>query len=101
ILSEDRNAQLLDFASYHDVVSFFAFTGFAFGAFFIGWIIVLYDTKMPKLFGVYGIIGPPTMLFIFLYTMEALWEWLLLFSILLWIMPLIFMVLRIPELRLR
>jgi hypothetical protein len=101
ILSEDRNAQLLDFASYHDVVSFFAFTGFAFGAFFLGWIIVLYDTKIPKIFGIYGIIGPSTMLFVFLYTMEALWEWILLFSILLWIIPLIFMIFRIPELRLK
>jgi hypothetical protein len=99
IFSEDRNAPLLDFASYHDVVSFFSFTGFAFGAFFIGWIIVLYNTKIPKLFGTYGIIGPPTMLFIFLFTREALWEWILLFSILLWIIPLIFMILRMSELR--
>jgi hypothetical protein len=99
IFSEDRNGPLLDFASYHDVVSFFSFAGFAFGAFFIGWIIILYDTKLPKLFGIYGIIGPPTMLFIFLYTMEALWEWILLFSILLWIIPLIIMVLQKPELK--
>ena len=99
IFSEDRNGPLLDFASYHDVVSFFSFTGFAFGAFFIGWIVVLYNTKIPKLFGIYGIIGPPTMLFIFLFTREALWEWILLFSILLWIIPLIFMILRTSELR--
>ena len=99
IFSEDRNAPLLDFASYHDVVSFFSFTGFAFGAFFIGWIVVLYNTKIPKIFGIYGIIGPPTMLIIFLYAMEALWEWILFFSILLWIIPLIFMILRMSELR--
>ncbi len=99
IFSEDRNYPLLDFASYHDVFSFFSFTGFALGAFFIGWIIVLYDTKIPKLFGIYGIIGPPSMLFAFLYTMEALWEWILLFSILLWIIPLVFMIMQKSELR--
>ncbi|MCK4687281.1 MAG: DUF998 domain-containing protein [Candidatus Lokiarchaeota archaeon] len=99
IFSEDRNNPLLDFASYHDVFSFFSFTGFALGAFFIGWIIVLYDTKIPKLFGIYGIIGPPIMLFAFLFTMEALWEWILLFSILLWIIPLVFMIFRKSELR--
>ncbi len=99
IFSEDRNPPLLDFANFHDVFSFFSFAGFAFGAFFIGWIIVLYDMKIPKLFGIYGIMGPPTMLFIFLFTMEALWEWILLFSILLWILPLIIMIMRKPELR--
>ena len=94
IFSEDRNYPLLDFASFHDVFSFFSFTGFALGAFFIGWIIVLYETNLPKLFGIYGIIGPVSMLFTFLYTMEALWEWILLFSILLWIIPLVFLILR-------
>lgn len=101
IFSEDRNAPLLYFASYHDVFSFFTFTGFALAAFFIGWIIVLYDTKVPKLFGIYGIIGPPSMLFAFLYTIEALWEWILLFSILLWIIPLVFMILLKTDLRIK
>ncbi|MFX1316964.1 MAG: hypothetical protein ACFE9T_13970, partial [Promethearchaeota archaeon] len=52
IWSEDRNYDLLDFAGYHDVFSFFSFAGFALGAFFIGWIIVLYDMKINKIFGV-------------------------------------------------
>ncbi|MFX1567076.1 MAG: DUF998 domain-containing protein [Promethearchaeota archaeon] len=99
IFSEDRNYPLLDFASFHDVFSFFSFTGFALGAFFIGWIVLLYDTKIPKLFGIYGIIGPVSILFAFLYTMEALWEWILLFSILLWIIPLVFLMLRKSELK--
>ena len=84
------------------LVSFHSFlSGFALGAFFIGWIIVLYDTKISKLFGIYGIIGPPSMLFAFLYTMEALWEWILLFSILLWIIPLVFIIMQKTELRLK
>jgi len=97
IFSEDRNYPLLYFASFHDVFSFFSFTGFALGAFFIGWIIVLYETKISKLFGIYGIFGPISMLFAFLYTMEALWEWILLFSILLWIIPLVLLILRKSE----
>ncbi|MHA2122619.1 MAG: hypothetical protein ACW990_15560 [Promethearchaeota archaeon] len=92
IWSEDRNYELLDFAGFHDVFSFFTFAGFSFGAFFIGWIILLYDTKIPKLFGIYGIVGPFTTLIIFLLTMEPLTEWILLFSILLWIIPLSLMV---------
>jgi hypothetical protein len=99
IFSEDRNPPLLDFASFHDFFSFFSFAGFAFGAFFIGWIIVLYDVKIPKLFGIYGIIAPSSMLFAFLFTMEALWEWILLFSIFLWIIPLTLMIMLKPELR--
>jgi hypothetical protein len=51
IWSEDRNYELLDFAGFHDVFSFFAFAGFSFGAFFIGWIILLYDTKIPLMRG--------------------------------------------------
>jgi uncharacterized membrane protein len=92
------NYPLLDFAGYHDVFSFFSFAGFALGAFFIGWIIVLYDTKISKLFGIYGIIGPIAMFFAFLLTMEALWEWILLFSILLWIIPLSLMMMLKKEL---
>ncbi|MFW9968902.1 MAG: DUF998 domain-containing protein [Candidatus Odinarchaeota archaeon] len=99
IFSEDRNYQLLSFASIHDVFSFFSFAGFAGAAFFIGWIIVLYNTKIPKFFGIYGIIGPPSMLLTFLFTMEALWEWILLFSILFWIIPLTLMIIQKPELR--
>ncbi len=98
IFSEDRNYALLDFASYHDVVSFFAFGGFALAAFFLGWIIVLYDTKIPKILGIYGVIGPLAMFIIFLITMEPLIKWCLLFSILIWIIPLCLIIMLKPEL---
>ena len=52
-----------------------------------------------KLLGIYGIIGLPGMLFAFLFTMEALWEWILLFSILLWIISLVFLVLRKSDIK--
>lgn len=88
IFSEDRNFPVLDFASIHDIVSFFAFGGFSLGAFFLGWLILLYKTKISKILGIYGIIGPISMFFAFLLTMEPLIEWGLLFSILIWIIPL-------------
>ena len=97
IFSEDRNFSLLDFASYHDVVSFLAFGGFSLGAFFVGWIVVLYNVKIPKIFGIYGIIGPLTMFIAFLITMDPLIEWCLLFSILVWIIPLCLMLMLKPE----
>ena len=97
IFSEDRNAPLMDFASYHDVVSFLAFGGFSLGAFFLGWLVLLYHTKIPKILGIYGIIAPVTMFVTFLITMEPLIEWCLLFSILIWIIPLSLILLINPE----
>ncbi len=98
IFSEDRNFPVLDFASIHDIVSFFAFGGFSLGAFFLGWLVLLYNTKIPKILGIYGIIVPISMFFAFLLTMEPLIEWCLLFSILIWIMPLCLLVMQKPEL---
>jgi len=83
IFSEDRN-----FYNLHSITSSLAFGGFTLGAFFMGWTIVLYDTKIPKILGIYGIIGPFTTIIIFLLISNPLWEWLLLFSILAWIIPL-------------
>lgn len=69
-----------------------AFGGFVAGAFFWGLIILLYDTKIPKLIGLYGLIGPITCvglagaIFLFIPILLPLIEWLLLFSIILWLM---------------
>ncbi|MFW9990182.1 MAG: hypothetical protein ACFFC3_16185, partial [Candidatus Odinarchaeota archaeon] len=51
-------------------------------------LIVLYNTKIPKIPGVYGIIGPLTVAIINLIDNTPFLEWLLLFSILAWIIPL-------------
>ncbi|MFW9771949.1 MAG: DUF998 domain-containing protein [Promethearchaeota archaeon] len=83
IFSEDRS-----YFGLHGVMSELAFVGFVLSAFFMGWFIVLYKTRVPKLLGLYGIIVPFTTIIIFLIFSNELWEWLLLFSILLWIIPL-------------
>jgi hypothetical membrane protein len=94
IFSEDR-----DFYNLHTITSSLAFGGFTLGAFFMGWIIVLYNTKIPKLLGIYGIVGPLTTIIIFLLKNNPLWEWLLLFSILAWIIPLSLIVFNKEELK--
>lgn len=73
-----------------------AFGGFVVGAIFWGLIIILYNTKIPKLIGLYGFIGPIIFvglagaIFIFNPVFLPLIEWLLLFSILLWFLLLFF-----------
>ncbi len=82
IFSEDRN-----FFGLHGLTSELAFGGFTLNAFFTGWFIIFYKTKVPKLLGAYGVIGPLTFLILFVIISNPLFEWLLLFSILLWLIP--------------
>ncbi|MEJ2293734.1 MAG: DUF998 domain-containing protein [Candidatus Lokiarchaeota archaeon] len=94
IFSEDR-----DYYNLHSITSSLAFGGFILGAFFMGWTIVLYDTKISKLLGIYGLIGPLTTIIIYLLINNPLWEWILLFSILAWIIPLSLIVFTKEELK--
>lgn len=87
IFSEDRS-DILFGAELHAVMSELAFVGFVLSAFFMGWYILLYRTKIPKLLGLYGIVGPLATIIVFLIYNNPLWEWILLFSILAWIIPL-------------
>lgn len=93
IWSGDRDypVPLLGMGS-HGLMSTLAFGGFTFGAFFMGWLIVLYDTEVPKWIGIYGIIGPLGTIILYLIIGGPLWEWILLFSILVWIIPLALMI---------
>ncbi len=72
----------------HGLMSSLAFGGYTFGAFFFGWLILLYETKIPKLIGLYGVVGPLLTLILFMIFGGPLWEWILLFSILAWVIPL-------------
>lgn len=83
IFSEDRN-----FYGLHGLFSELAFGGFAVNAMFTGFFLIFYDTKVPKLLGLYGVVGPMTMIILFIVISNPLFEWLLLFAILLWIIPL-------------
>jgi len=100
IFSADRDFAELSILGEgpHGIMSYLAFGGFAFGAFFMGWLIVLYDTNIPKILGVYAIFGPITVSILNLIESTPLLEWILLFSILIWVIPLSIIVLKNPEL---
>jgi hypothetical protein len=100
IFSADRDYKILSVLGEgpHGIMSYLAFGGFTFGAFFMGWLIVLYNTKIPKILGIYGIFGPLTISIVNLIESTPLLEWLLLFSILIWLIPLSIVVLSKPEL---
>ena len=100
IFSADRNYQSLSILGEgpHNIMSYLAFGGFTFGAFFMGWLIVLYKTKIPKILGIYGIFGPLITAILNLIYSTPLLEWFLLFSLLLWIIPLSLLVLYKPSL---
>lgn len=89
IFSEDRN-----YFGLHGITSVLSFVGFTFGAFFMGWLIVLYAKDIPKSIGIYGIVGPTATIITyqlidtFDIPLTELFEWILLFSILAWIIPL-------------
>lgn len=76
----------------HEICSALAFGGFIFGALFMGLIIVLYDTKIPKGLGIYGILGPLIVAIIYIIggvpPSQPFWEWGMLFAILIWVIPL-------------
>lgn len=93
IFSGDRN-----YFNLHMITSSLAFGGFTLGAFFMGWLIIFYDTKIPKWIGIYGVVGPFSTIIIFLIISNPLWEWILLFSILAWIIPLSLIVFNKKEL---
>jgi hypothetical protein len=90
IFSADRDYDFLSVLGQgpHGIMSYLAFGGFTFAAFFMGWLIVLYKTKIPKILGIYGIFGPLIVAILNLIDSTPLLEWMLLFSILLWIIPL-------------
>ncbi len=89
IFSADR-----DFFNMHNYTSTLAFGGFILATFFMGWLIILYRTGISKIIGVYGVFGPLTVAIIYLVIQEIdspldkLFEWMMLFAILAWIIPL-------------
>ncbi|MFX1375361.1 MAG: DUF998 domain-containing protein [Promethearchaeota archaeon] len=103
IFSADRDYECLSILGEgpHSIMSYLAFGGFTFGAFFMGWLIVLYNTNIPKILGIYSIFGPLITAILNLIESTPLLEWLLLISILIWIIPLSIIILSKPEINLR
>jgi hypothetical membrane protein len=100
IFSADRDYEFLSLLGEgpHGIMSYLAFGGFTFGAFFMGWLVVLYKTGIPKILGIYGILGPLVTAILNLIDSTPLLEWMLLFSILVWIIPLSLIISLKPEL---
>ncbi len=99
IFSANRDYEFLSVLGQgpHGIMSYLAFGGFTFGAFFMGWLIVLYNTEIPKMLGIYGIFGPFIVSILNLIVSTQLLEWFLLFSILIWVIPLSFIVLKTKQ----
>jgi len=99
IFSIDR-----DVMSLHLITGAMAFGGYAGAGWFFGLIILLYDTKIPKLLGLYGMVGPLTFIiatgaiFLLAPVLLPLFEWLVLFSILVWIILLAYVIISNEEL---
>jgi len=88
VFSEDRAFPVAALGTnLHMLFSGVAFGGFTLSAICYGLIITCYETKIPKALGVYGIFGPAIVMILNAFGMPLL-EWMLLFSILAWIIPL-------------
>ncbi|MHA1724797.1 MAG: hypothetical protein ACTSYC_00875 [Promethearchaeota archaeon] len=89
IFSTERN--LLDL---HFLFGSLAFCGHLVGATLIGIIILFYNVDIPKILGLYGTLGPLSAFIIFLlgyyarYLLTPFFEWMLLFSLLLFLITL-------------
>lgn len=97
IFSADR-----DIAGLHGVCSVGAFAGFTFAAIFLGLAIIFLDQKIVTkpfnyLIGIIGIILPITVAVYNVIYGGPLLEWLLLFAILIWIIPVFLFTLRYIE----
>jgi len=75
----------------HLIFSVTLFTGLIFGAIFSGTIIIINQTRIPRLLGIYMVIGPITTGILFLCPPPAVTrfflEWIMLFATLIWAIP--------------
>jgi hypothetical protein len=69
----------------HDYFAELFFLGFICNAFFTGIFIILYETDISRIIGVYGIFGPLISYIIFKIFTISIIEWILYISILLWL----------------
>ncbi|MFX0056717.1 MAG: hypothetical protein ACFE85_08875 [Candidatus Hodarchaeota archaeon] len=87
LFSEDRTTQL----GLHFLFSIVVFSGLAFAALFNGGAILLKKTILPRLLGLYMMIGPFTITIMFLFPpppcTRPFIEWMMLFAAFLWLIP--------------
>lgn len=83
LFSEDRTTSL----GLHFIFSHVVFGGIVFSSIFYGLLILFYKTEIPRLLGLYMIFFPflTAVLMVMYYT--PLFEWIMLFALLIWIVP--------------
>lgn len=90
IFSEDRTTVL----ELHLIFAILLFAGLTFGALFSGIIILLINTFIPRLLGLYMIFGPIVAGILFLFPpcgiTRFLLEWIMFFAALIWLLPCLF-----------
>ena len=83
LFSEDRTTPL----GLHFFFSHVVFAGLILSSLFYGLLILFYKTEIPRLMGLYMIIFPTITGVWMLFTYIPLNEWLMLFSLLIWLIP--------------
>ena len=87
LFSEDRSTSL----GLHWIFSNVVFFGLIMGTFFYGLLILFYKTEIPQLLGLYMVVVPFITGIIFLITYIPFWEWMMLFTIMIWMVPVNFL----------
>jgi len=86
LFSEDRTTPL----GLHMIFSIIVFSGFVISGIFFGLLITFYPMMIRRVLGIYMIFGPTIVAVIFLLNFppsKPFWEWMLMISIFLWIIP--------------
>ncbi|MFX1340433.1 MAG: DUF998 domain-containing protein [Promethearchaeota archaeon] len=83
LFSEDRTTSL----GLHFIFSHVVFGGVVFSSIFYGLLILFYKTEIPRLLGLYMIIFPFLTAALMLMYYTPLFEWIMLFALLIWVVP--------------
>ncbi len=88
LFSEDRTTSL----GLHYTFSVVVFAGLIFTSIFFGLVITFFNTIFPRNIGIFMVVVPITPGIIFIFTEWPLMEWFMLFSILAWALPVMFLI---------
>ncbi len=83
LFSEDRTTSY----GLHFLFSHVVFGGVVFSSLFYGLLILFYKTEIPKILGLYMIIFPFMSAVLMILYFSPFFEWIMLFSLLIWIIP--------------
>lgn len=95
LFSEDRTTSL----GLHFLFSYVVFGGVVFSSLFYGLLILFYKTEIPKLLGLYMVVGPFMSAVLMIIYFSPFLEWIMLFSLIIWILPVFIIFLKNLNLR--